>query len=240
MKPMIAIISVALQLSSNTVMADDQGLAHQAKRLLLLVESHLPEEHRDIYSFVENQRGWKKSTEFAELEKFVSGNWKAILADIEDIVDPSEIHQFILFSSFQSVPQKASFQCLDKVADLCLTGTISPQMFSWVMVSHAINNRGVLARNYKDPVVAEVLRKASMIDPEHRDYYKRMASGKAKRELEHPLHYDTDTGEEPNITSVKSWAVFLGRMFARVAAVGVAVLGAIMAWRYFWRKKKQA
>ena len=243
MKNLIA--TVMLQVTVVCAMESEAELIRsQIKQLLAQTVSLMPPE--DVLCATDcmeygNYIRWIKSPEFAKLEEVVDGNWEAVLGNLEEVA-PSEIQRFILFVSLQSLTQKDFSRCLNTIADLCLDNAVSTEEFLWTVFHYEGNTRPKhrLALNYKDPVVAEVLRKAKVIDPEHRDYYKWMASGVAKRELEHPLYYDSDTGEEPNITSVKSWAVFLGRMLARVAAVGVAVLGVIMAWRYFWRKKKQA
>ena len=212
----------------------------QIKDMLVQIENSVPERSRDIYYFSDHvNRDWKNKLEFSQLTELVAEKWEDVLRDTDGIASLSEIHQLILFESFCFLPQKDAFLCLNKTADLALGNIISQTVFRSVIVGHDVNNKDVLVRNYKDPVVAEVLRKASKIDPEQRDYYKWMASGAAKRELEHPLYYDTDTNTSPNIASVKSWAVFLGRILIRVVVVAVAVIGAVAAWRCFRKRKKR-
>ena len=228
---------IGMMLLTAVATANGTESLRQVKQLLIQVESIRSERDRVIYSFLDAD-DWRKSGEFAQLKETVAQHTEEILGNIEGIVGASEIHQYILFESFCFLPRQDSLRCLNTFADLALNNIISKQMFRWAIVSYAINNRHVLALNYKDPLVAEILRKAKIINPEL-EWYRKMASGAAKRALEHPLYYDTETGEEPNITSVRSWVVFLGRMLIRVAIVAVAVIGAILAWRSFRRKKKQ-
>jgi hypothetical protein len=164
------------------------------------VESIKSEGDRVIYSFLDGD-DWRESVEFAQLKETVSQNWEKILANIEEVVGSSEVHQYVLFESFYYLPQQDSFRCLDKIADLTLNKTISKQMFNWVIVSYHVSNnysnRHTFSLNYKDPIVTEILRKAQIIAPEL-EWYRKMASGKAKREMTGYWYYDHGMGTYPN------------------------------------------
>jgi uncharacterized protein YijF (DUF1287 family) len=185
MKHMITMIT-ALQMTFGGLMAGEADLILKAKDLLAQIENQAPKEFQPVGYFEENFRGdWGNVSEFAQLKELVSANWKDVLGNIEGIAGTSEIHQYILFRSFCFLPQKESFQCLNKVADLCLENVISKEMFKWARDVYEIYTAPTyrLSFYYEDPVVIEILRKAKIIQPEMAEHYDRMLSGEESKDL---------------------------------------------------------
>jgi len=237
---MKVVMMVAFCMTFNIAFSNDlpetPEVIGNVKNLLAQVESSAPERCRgDVYYFIEHFTSWRASPEFARLKETVSANWEEILGNLEAFATSSESLQYILFEAFSFLPQQTSFQCLGKIADLALNDAIRKEMFHWVVVSHAINNKHVLALNHKDPVVTEVLRKACIIDPEHRGYYVWIASGAARKEITSPFYYDMSTNTEPNLFSLKSWGEFIARP---LIVLIIAIIGAVSGWRYFRKRGK--
>jgi len=230
MKKVIAIM--VLQLISINMSADNMNLIREVKQQLAQIESIKPESRHATTAPGTFER-WKKFPEFEQLEKTVSQNWKGIIENLEEIAGSSETRQYILFLSFLSLPQQETLQCLNKVADLCLDNTVSKDTFYGITLYYeeAMSPLHRLALNYKDPVVAEVLRKAKHINPEMSAYYDRMISGDAKKTIT-SFWYEPPNQPTPyRIIVVVFWLPIL---------VGIsAVIGAILAWRYFRRRKKR-
>jgi len=137
--------------------------------------------------------GWTKYPAFTELQGKVSENWREVLSNIEEIA-PSETHKVvILLASFSSLPLQESRQCLNKIADLCLNNVISSEVFLWVVFRHEEQTEAKyrLDLNTKDPVVAEILRKAKAIDPEN-EYHIRKAPNAQKKTVTSFWYEDPD------------------------------------------------
>jgi len=178
-----------------------------------------------------NYTRWIGSPEFMRLEKEAAGNWEAVMENVAEIA-PSGFHQFILFVSLQSLPQKDYFLCLDKLAYLCMDNTVDKEVFIWV-ISHYEGNtkpRHRLSLNHKDPVVAGILRKAKVINPEMSDYYDRQLSGEIKKEITSFWYEDPNDPESTHA---------LGMRILKALAAGIAVTscGIITAWWYIRKRK---
>ncbi|MCL2104771.1 MAG: hypothetical protein FWH21_06930 [Kiritimatiellaeota bacterium] len=162
---------------------DKTERSQQIKQLLAQMMRH--DDAYLSYSAVfamQTHAGWMKYPEFGELKEKVSGNWREILDTMEEVA-PSEIHKVvILLASVYSLPSQDSRQCLSKIADLCLDGVISNEMFLWAIVKHEENTepKHRLSQNVNDPAVTEVLRKIKEIDPEN-EYYIRKTPWTQKR-----------------------------------------------------------
>jgi len=216
--------------------ANKTDLFSHVKILLAQVENRVPERERNVYYFSEHLNyKWKETPEFSQLKEVVAGNWKAILECADEIIVLSDVHQIILFESFCHLPQGNAFQSLNMIADLALNNVIAQNIFYTTIMGYNVSNRKVLAFNYDNPVVSEMLRKAKVIYPKRSDYFDRMLSGARKREYTSPFYYDTDTNTEPNLFSLKSWGEFIARP---LIVLIIAIIGAVSGWRYFRKRGK--
>jgi len=219
-------------------------LIAQVKGLLRQVENREPERVRTLSYFREPySHRWWQSPEFVQLKTMTSEHWKEILDNIGDIA-PSELHQFILFRSFYALPQDDFFQCLNKIADLCLDNIVSKHVFDATVLHYetripyyepTIKTTHILARNYDTPDVAEMLRKAKVIfsdDETKVQEYGQIALG-AKKNLVTSPWYNPDTGTcfYDDLFPRMSRLGFVG-----VIVIGIIIIGAILAWRCFRKK----
>jgi len=199
------IIVMALQVISTNGMADETNAICEARDFVEQIMDAYPwARSSEARYFVDGGFHWRALPEFAQLEQVVSGNPEEILGNILEIA-PSEIHQIILSSSFFSLSQKDVFQCLDKIADLCLDNAIGKDVFWGTMILYTVHTpkgKKALAVNYQGPVVSGMLRMARTFDPE-REYYAWFASGEAQRELTSLWYYDDVTNTHPNLNRAK-------------------------------------
>ena len=236
----IVFFPMALQIVSVHLMATETECVHQVKQLLIQTENIDSGKHKgDVEFFIEGYSfGYLRDfSEFDKLQKVVSENWKEVLASIE-VLSLSETHQAILFLSFLSLPLEDSFQCLNKMADLCLHGMINKDMFRSLIVTYEVYTmpKRRLSLNNKNPIVAEMLRKAKLIDPQN-NYYLRIASGEEKKKLTN-FWYDPDTGTHLLDSIAGSNAETYGNIIQGVLIGVVAIICAVVAWRYSKRKDK--
>jgi len=184
MKRMIITLAIALQIAHGNVSANETGVVHQVRHLLAQVESSRPS-FRHAGVVLDNYRAVMETPEYTRLTELVSENWEEILKNTGEIAGSSETHQVILFISFSSLPQEDIYQCLNTIADLCLSGVISERMFYWILNFYwADTPTGkALALNYDNPVVVDFLQKAKVIQPKMSDVYDSYLSGAKKKKV---------------------------------------------------------
>lgn len=188
MRLVLTVIIVVLNMASVNVTADDARQVRETEQMLEQVISLRPK-YQHVLHFAENYRGWKRSPEFKRLEEFISKNWEAVLRNVEETVS-TETQLFILFTAFQSLPQEDYFICLNRLADLCLSGVMRKEVFEWIRVSYEIQTKNAISLNYQNPIVIEIIQKAKIIfadDPYRVLLYDGILSGESKKNIEDSL-----------------------------------------------------
>jgi len=172
-----------------TAFADkEKDKAERFNQIRLLLEQMMVKDDSNapnrLNQAMQTYRAWTKYPEFAELSETVAKNWREILDNLEEVA-PSETHKaIIVLTSVFSLPLRESHHCLNKIADLCLDKIIGNELFLWAVIKHEekTEQKHRLLQNTKDPVVAEILRKAKAIDPEN-EYYIRKAPGRPQKNM---------------------------------------------------------
>ena len=204
MKKMITMI-VLLHIASGDAKANELELVGQVQQALRQVEQTIPKQIRKLGAFTEEfsypsdwessqnpaslqalfVENWSRSIEFTQLQKMVSENWKEILDVVVEIAGDSEVHQIILYASFFYLPQEDFFECLNKIADLCLDNAMPTWAFNWAFDSYELHTSPShrITYNYDNPVVIKILQKAKIIRPGTSEMYDRMLSGETKKDM---------------------------------------------------------
>ena len=230
-------IGILLHVMTVCLTANEFEKTHRVTQLLEQMERQEAEQHHgNLHATMEFFGRRTPSPEYMELITIVSTDWKAILGNVEEIAR-TDVQQFILFSTVRLLPQKISFQCLDKLADLTSDKVVTKEIFCSILRTYDIYTKWALARNYKDPVVASALRKAKIINPEKMKYYNKITSGRAYREVTSPFFYDHNRNEDPNFFSLKSWFEFLTQPIA--LAIYAVITAIIIAIRRLVKRRRQ-
>lgn len=226
--------------------ADETNLTLQVKELLMQVENCEPERNREVRFFREPYSfRWWNSPEFAQLKKITSENWREVLDNIGDIA-PSDLHQFILFRAFYALPQEEFFKCMNKIAGLCLDNVVSKFVLDGTILHYetrignyepAITNMHTLARNYDNPDIAEMYRKAKIIfadDQAKIQEFEQITSGAKKKLVTSRWYYpDSGTYFYDGLFPERSWLWLIG-----IAIASIIIIGVMQAWRCFRKRRK--
>ena len=100
--------------------------------------------------------------EFVELEQVANLEWPRILENIQ-IVAPSRMSETILVISFQSLPADEYLKFLDKAVTLAERKEFDLNLLRWSLFATDKNVRGVLAYNYEDPMVRNIVTRARVL-----------------------------------------------------------------------------